>query len=85
MASIHSDTSDCCCGFPSGENVDNCERCVLIATVRLYKQALIQIRDSIYCDYSQTGGGSYGTGVTDGHRYCAQIVRDVAGLDGDKW
>jgi len=23
--------NDCICGFPSGENVDNCERCVIIA------------------------------------------------------
>lgn len=38
--------------------------------------ALAEIADSKYCDYQATASGSsYGTGVTDGHRYCANIAR----------
>lgn len=37
-------TNDCCCGFPSGENVDNCERCQLISQVNQLKEALTHVR-----------------------------------------
>ena len=39
--------------------------------------ALVEIRDSKFCDYQKTEPGLYGIGVTDGHRYCAKIARDA--------
>ena len=36
--------------------------------------ALIEIRDSRFCDYENTGQTSYGTGVTDGHRFCSNVA-----------
>ena len=33
--------NDCCCGFPSGENADNCERCGLIKQ----RNELVQIAE----------------------------------------
>ena len=32
--------NDCCCGFPSGENTDNCERCGLIKQIQELSEAL---------------------------------------------
>ena len=40
-------------------------------------EALVDIRDSRHCDYSANEGGSYGTGVTDGHRYCSRIAGEA--------
>ena len=37
--------------------------------------ALIAIRDSKYCEY--TDYDMYGIGVTDGHRHCARVARDA--------
>jgi hypothetical protein len=50
---------------------------ILEAADRLdqYYAALVSIRDSKYCDYENTGGGQYGIGVTDGHRYCSNIAK----------
>jgi len=36
--------------------------------------ALIEIAGSKYQNYSKTSPDSYGIGVTDGHRYCADIA-----------
>lgn len=41
--------------------------------------ALIEIRDSRFCSYENSGSGEYGIGVADGHRYCANIARDAIG------
>jgi len=41
--------------------------------------ALIEIRDSRFCSYENSGSGQYGIGVADGHRYCANIARDAIG------
>lgn len=47
--------NDCCCGFPSGENADNCERCGLMKqrnellhiaeTLRWQLQAFVSLYD----------------------------------------
>jgi hypothetical protein len=39
------------------------------------RDALLKIRDSKHCQYDENGAGSYGIGVTDGHRFCAGIAR----------
>jgi len=39
------------------------------------KGALVDIRDSKHCQYEENGVGGYGIGVTDGHRFCANIAR----------
>ena len=41
------------------------------------REELEKIRDSPFCDYRNTGGGQYGIGVTDGHRYCAQMADEA--------
>ncbi len=38
---------------------------------------LREIRDSKFCNYDNTEGGQYGIGVTDGHRFCANIAKEV--------
>lgn len=38
-------------------------------------EALTQIAHSKFCNYENSPADSYGTGVTDGHRYCANIAR----------
>ena len=45
------------------------------------RAALEEIAHSKYCNYENTGGGQYGIGVTDGHRYCALIARAVLEID----
>lgn len=35
--------NDCCCGFPSGNNVTNCERCRLVAEIAFLKQVLSRV------------------------------------------
>lgn len=51
--------------------------------VERLKSGLRQIAESRYCDYAETSTGfykgPYGIGVTDGHRYCANIARKVLG------
>jgi len=39
--------------------------------------ALESIRDSKFCSYDENGTTSYGTGVTDGHRYCSNTAKDA--------
>ena len=50
------------------------------------KAALNEIRDSRFCNYENSGTGSYGIGVTDGHRYCSNVAQkaidSVAELSG---
>lgn len=41
--------------------------------------ALIEIRDSRFCSYENSGSGQYGIGVADGHRYCANVARTAIG------
>jgi hypothetical protein len=41
--------------------------------------ALIEIRDSRFCSYENSGSGQYGIGVADGHRYCANVARSAIG------
>lgn len=49
--------------------------------IDVLKDALRDIATSKYCMYGHTeSGNSYGIGVTDGHRYCAEIARKA--LDG---
>ena len=43
------------------------------------RAALIEIRDSRFCSYENSESGMYGIGVTDGHRYCANIARKAIG------
>jgi hypothetical protein len=43
-------------------------------TNKRYENALRLIRYSKYCLYSSTRPDMYGIGVTDGHRYCAEIA-----------
>ena len=50
------------------------------AEIDKLKAALTAIRDSEYQNYEKTGYTQYGIGITDGHRYCAQIARDAIGL-----
>ena len=38
-------------------------------------KALVAISTSKYLSYENTDGTQYGIGVTDGHRYCANIAR----------
>ena len=45
--------------------------------IERFREALIQIRDSKHCSYGVNELSIYGTGVTDGHRYCASIARDA--------
>ena len=40
-----------------------------------WQAALIEIRDSRFCNYGNNRSGQYGIGVADGHRYCANIAR----------
>lgn len=40
-----------------------------------YRVALEEIANSEYTSYENNGSGLYGTGVTDGHRYCADIAK----------
>ena len=47
----------------------------LDARERRLREALEVIRDSRFCNYENSGAGSYGIGVTDGHRFCANIAR----------
>ena len=53
----------------------------LAAEDRTLRDALAFIRDSKHCAYEANGADRYGTGVTDGHRYCANVAR--AALDGE--
>ena len=39
--------------------------------------ALREIAESKFCSYENTGSGQYGIGVTDGHRFCANIAREA--------
>jgi len=39
--------------------------------------ALLEIRDSKFCNYENTGSGQYGIGVTDGHRFCSNIAKEA--------
>ena len=39
------------------------------------REALEAISSSKFCSYEETSQDSYGTGVTDGHRYCALVAR----------
>lgn len=47
----------------------------LLAERERLREALEEIRDSKFCSYENTSADSYGTGVTDGHRFCANIAR----------
>jgi hypothetical protein len=51
-----------------------------MAEIDKLKASLTAIRDSEYQNYEKTGYTQYGIGITDGHRYCAQIARDAIGL-----
>ena len=44
-----------------------------------WQAALIEIRDSRFCSYENSGSGQYGIGVADGHRYCANVARTAIG------
>lgn len=44
-----------------------------------WQAALIEIRDSRFCSYENSGSGQYGIGVADGHRYCSNIARTAIG------
>ena len=39
--------NDCCCGFPSGDNTDNCERCQLVARIRSLEKLVSEMREAI--------------------------------------
>lgn len=47
----------------------------LLAERDRLREALKEIRDSKFTAYENTSGDSYGIGVTDGHRFCANIAR----------
>lgn len=51
----------------------------LLERVRELEAALTEIATSRFCDYEMTKSdiyeGGYGIGVTDGHRYCANIAK----------
>ena len=60
------------------------ERKVTQEYVQELEEALREIAYSKYCNYEETvnlsrSPGGYGTGVTDGHRYCARIARKALG------
>jgi hypothetical protein len=44
------------------------------AEVARLRAALVEIKTSKFCNYENTSPDSYGTGVTDGHRYCSNIA-----------
>ena len=44
------------------------------ADAERYLAALIDIRDSKYCQYHNTSDDSYGLGVADGHRHCSKTA-----------
>jgi len=41
------------------------------------REALEKIASSKYCNYANTSPDLYGIGVTDGHRYCAEIAKQA--------
>jgi len=45
--------------------------------VEKLEAALRQIAESKYCAYENTSCDQYGIGVTDGHRYCANIAQEA--------
>ena len=50
--------------------------------IQRLREALDEIANSKFCMYENTGHGQYGIGVTDGHRYCANIAKQA--LDNDQ-
>lgn len=54
---------------------DACER--LVKIIDTYHAALVEIRDNKHCVYANNSFDSYGTGVTDGHRFCSHIARQA--------
>lgn len=48
-----------------------------------YERALRLIANNKHCMYYNNEASDYGKGVTDGHRYCAQIARDELGPCGN--
>ena len=47
------------------------------------RAALREIANSKFCMYENTESGQYGIGVTDGHRYCANIAKEaLAAVEG---
>ena len=79
------------CGCDPEVGCVPCELCHDLAVIgRLrsenerLREALIEIRDSSYCQYENTESvrrgttvvpGQYGIGVTDGHRFCSAIAQ----------
>jgi hypothetical protein len=43
--------------------------------IKFLESLLLEISTSKYCSYSETSPDLYGIGVTDGHRYCAEIAK----------
>ena len=48
----------------------------LIEVSERMRKALKDIATSKYQNYGVSGAGSYGIGVADGHRYCANIAKE---------
>lgn len=63
----------------SGDGVANAAIAEAADRLERLHAALIEIRDSRFCSYENSGSGQYGIGVADGHRYCANIARDAIG------
>jgi len=40
-------SNDCCCGFPSGENTGNCERCQFVARIDELENKIAVMRSAI--------------------------------------
>ena len=56
-------------------NPDKMSERELRQEVKRLREALREISESKFCSYENTGSGSYGIGVTDGHRYCSSIAK----------
>jgi hypothetical protein len=59
----------------------SCEICerdseieMLSKTIKIFRDALKSIAGSHYQQYGHAGSGMYGIGVSDGHRYCADVA-----------
>lgn len=65
--------------FNQWEYLSEDEMVEFALSIRVEKliNALNSIAYSPFCRYEEVSGNSYGMGVADGHRYCAQIARDA--------
>lgn len=60
----------------------------LLERVMELEAALTEIAESRFCNYDATKSdiyeGGYGIGVTDGHRYCANIAKAALAKHGEQ-